>query len=385
MSSLIQAVMGAVTPDLTSRLGGILGESPGKTRQGLEGAAAALLVGATQQASTASGASHLLDLVTQATSGGNPLDQAGEAMLDRDPQAGALPHERSLADGLLGGNLGSIASQLASSLGLSAKSASSLLAMAAPFVLGALGRLLGPNPTAGGLQSLLAGQRSDILSAVPDGVRSLLGTGTAAVGATAAAASSGFSRILPWLLIGIVILALLFALRTCMKKEPVADVSLNRAVPAAAPTPAETVFNLPGGTSISLRENTIAYNVIRFLESSEPAPKTFVFDNLNFDTASNALTPESKPTADALAKILAAYPSVTARVVGYTDNQGDPAANKTLSDARATTVKNELVSRGIDAARIEKAGMGEANPVADNATEEGRAANRRTELQITKK
>jgi outer membrane protein OmpA-like peptidoglycan-associated protein len=115
-------------------------------------------------------------------------------------------------------------------------------------------------------------------------------------------------------------------------------------------------------------EGSIGYTVAKFLESNAPAPKTFIFDNLNYDTASNALTPESQPTVAALTAILKAYPNVQGRVVGYTDNQGDPAANKTLSDARATTVKNALVAGGIAAGRIETAGMGEANPVADNAT-----------------
>ena len=113
--------------------------------------------------------------------------------------------------------------------------------------------------------------------------------------------------------------------------------------------------------------------------------ETFVFDNLNYDTASNALTPESKPTIDTLVLILKAYPNVRGRVVGYTDNQGDPAANKTLSDARAATVKKELSAQGIAGERIETAGMGEADPIADNATEEGRAKNRRTELVIVRK
>ena len=83
--------------------------------------------------------------------------------------------------------------------------------------------------------------------------------------------------------------------------------------------------------------------------------------------------------------ILKAYPNVRARVVGYTDNQGDPAANKTLSDNRAATVSKKIIDSGVAADRLETAGMGDANPVADNATEDGRAKNRRTELVIVRK
>ena len=73
------------------------------------------------------------------------------------------------------------------------------------------------------------------------------------------------------------------------------------------------------------------------------------------------------------------------QLLGYTDNQGDPAANKTLSDARAATVKKELSAQGIAGERIEAVGRGEADPIADKATEDGRAKNRRTELVIIRK
>ena len=143
------------------------------------------------------------------------------------------------------------------------------------------------------------------------------------------------------------------------------------------------VHALPGGVSLDVVEGSIGDQLAKFLASNDPAPKTFVFDNLNFPTAEATLTPESAPTVAAILAELKAYPNVRARIVGYTDNQGgDSAANQRLSEARANTVKQQLITGGIAADRLEAVGMGDANPIGDNNTEEGRAKNRRTELVI---
>ena len=114
-------------------------------------------------------------------------------------------------------------------------------------------------------------------------------------------------------------------------------------------------------------------------------PKRFVFDNLNFETGSTKLTPDSIPTVDSLVAILKAYPAVAVRLEGYTDNTGDAAANKKLSLDRAVTVKEIMIAGGIADARIGTDGYGEEKPIAPNETEEGRAKNRRTELIVAKR
>ena len=86
-----------------------------------------------------------------------------------------------------------------------------------------------------------------------------------------------------------------------------------------------------------------------------------------------------------VAAILNAYPSVRLKIGGYTDNVGDPAANLRLSDARANTVMRELIGLGIAPDRLTAEGYGELHPVADNATAEGRARNRRIAFRITQR
>jgi outer membrane protein OmpA-like peptidoglycan-associated protein len=92
--------------------------------------------------------------------------------------------------------------------------------------------------------------------------------------------------------------------------------------------------------------------------------------------------------ADALANlatIIAAYPQGRVELSGHTDAQGSDAYNRTLSQRRADAVKTWLVSRhGVDGAKVTTRGEGEARPVADNASEEGRQRNRRVEALIHK-
>lgn len=103
------------------------------------------------------------------------------------------------------------------------------------------------------------------------------------------------------------------------------------------------------------------------------ATSTFAFD-------SAVLSPASKNGLDEIVKRLKSNPNEKIRVFGYTDSVGSEAYNIALSQKRADAVKAYLVKEGIDGARIVTKGFGEANPVASNATAEGRAENRRTEV-----
>jgi OOP family OmpA-OmpF porin len=76
------------------------------------------------------------------------------------------------------------------------------------------------------------------------------------------------------------------------------------------------------------------------------------------------------------------YPDFKISLVGYTDSIGSDEYNQKLSERRAEAVKAHLVANGVDAARIQTSGRGKADPVADNATAEGRAENRRVEILI---
>ena len=97
---------------------------------------------------------------------------------------------------------------------------------------------------------------------------------------------------------------------------------------------------------VSVPEGSFNYSLHQWLAGTTDTtvPKRFVFDNLNFETGSTKLTPESVPTVDSLVVILKAYPAVAVRLEGHTDNTGDAAANKKLSLDRAIVVKEIMIT-----------------------------------------
>ena len=120
-----------------------------------------------------------------------------------------------------------------------------------------------------------------------------------------------------------------------------------------------------------------------FLGGSEPAPRTFTFEKLNFDTANSAVRAEDAAEIAEVAATLKQYPNARIRIAGYADARGAEPANMALGKARADAIKAALVAQGIDAGRVETVSGGENDPVDTNATASGRFENRRTELVVT--
>ena len=106
---------------------------------------------------------------------------------------------------------------------------------------------------------------------------------------------------------------------------------------------------------------------------------------IKFATNSAKLEAESNPILDEVASVMSQNERIRVRVEGHTDNTGVAAQNKDLSDKRALSVKDYLAAKGIAADRLESTGCGQDVPVADNATDEGKAENRRVEFVILRK
>lgn len=99
-----------------------------------------------------------------------------------------------------------------------------------------------------------------------------------------------------------------------------------------------------------------------------------------FDKAE--LSAQAAPRLDKLARFLAQFPERKMLIEGYTDSVGSDAYNLSLSERRAQAVRDALVQRGVDSARITARGYGKVHPVADNGSADGRAVNRRVEIVI---
>ena len=104
--------------------------------------------------------------------------------------------------------------------------------------------------------------------------------------------------------------------------------------------------------------------------------------NITFETNAAAISAEFYPVLDSVATVVNEYEKTLVEVVGHTDSTGSDAINQPLSEQRADSVAAYLASRGLLPQRIATAGLGSRQPVASNATAEGRAQNRRVEITL---
>jgi outer membrane protein OmpA-like peptidoglycan-associated protein len=104
--------------------------------------------------------------------------------------------------------------------------------------------------------------------------------------------------------------------------------------------------------------------------------------NITFDVDQAALKPEFIPTLNSVGIVLRKYNRTLVDVFGHTDSTGSPSHNLDLSNRRAEAVYSYLIGQGLDSRRFLVQGMGESQPIASNATEAGRALNRRVEIRL---
>ncbi len=113
-------------------------------------------------------------------------------------------------------------------------------------------------------------------------------------------------------------------------------------------------------------------------------PKDFILENVYFDSGKSILKPNSFKALNDLVEVLKIKNTMEVEIQGHTDDVGKADENLKLSQDRAGSVKKYLESKGIEAGRVSAKGYGQTQPIADNATDAGKAKNRRTSLKVIK-
>jgi outer membrane protein OmpA-like peptidoglycan-associated protein len=412
MASLLELVQEALTPDITRKIGGLVGEAPAATDSVVRRAAPTVLAGVIDNTSTTADAERMRAMITEGGWGSDVLGTLGTRLTGGSATGTFLSSGARIVSSLFGNKTDRLTELIASGTGVQRGSTSTVLSLITPIVMSVIGKQIASRGlSASGLTTLLAGERSSVLAALPSGMAGLLGirdAGRVATDATAAPAAahepltreaydrdpilereatepagSGLARWWPALVVGLAAIAILFLL----SRGRQADVATTRTeAPAASPRQMASI-TLPGGMRVDVDQGGPVHQLSTYLAdtSATGVPRRFVFDDLRFETGSTQLTPDGQRTVDSLQQVLKAYPSVRVSLEGHTDTSGDAAANKALSQQRADAVKQTLVSGGIDADRIKTEGHGQERPVADNNTEAGRARNRRLELIVVQR
>ncbi|WGL17751.1 OmpA family protein [Microbulbifer bruguierae] len=161
------------------------------------------------------------------------------------------------------------------------------------------------------------------------------------------------------------------------------------AAPVAAPPPPEPepqVVNLDDDDDGVLNQNDRCPNTLPGAQVDQygcvVADQTITLENIQFEFNSAKLTVPAQRSLDLVVQSLRSQPNTMVEVAGHTDSQGNDSYNLRLSGQRAESVRRYLVENGVNTTRISARGYGETQPVASNATEAGRAQNRRVELNF---
>ena len=406
MSSILDGVLGLVTPEMKQALASRLGESPTAVQSGIGTAIAATLGGLVSKAGDSNFLNQILSLVS-GSSGQNILSSLS-TLGSSGPTGGISDLANKFLPMVFGGQQNQVTSLLTQRAGISSSAATGLLQSAVPLVLGFFAKMHASGSlNTSSLASMLTAEGPNLQKYLPTGFLSNFTSGASGLTSKAVAAEHAVeekAKGMNWMAILGVLIALLvvwFVYRALQGTDTkkVTDTASN-AMTAATNTASNAAnaawaalgsffkVKLPDGTELNVPQYGVENKLIAFLsDSSKPVDKDtwFDFDRLLFDTGSATLQPASDDQLHNIAAILKAYPNVKIKIGGYTDNTGDKAANMKLSQDRANSVMAELVKLGVSPDRLEAQGYGDDHPVADNSTEEGRQKNRRISMRVTAK
>ena len=421
MSSLMESISNWITPELTSSLASRFGIPADTVNSALQTSSATMLTTLASKAHDTTFLSSIYKLITG--SGAAAAVAAGSGMHQPQTETSA-----GFLSTLFGSHLASVESKVAQTANIPTAAGGAVMASAAPLVLGALSNKI----NAGGLSlaslgSTLTAELPTLKSYLPTGfaipglagLSGLGSTASAAASSAASSATSSASRVAtataaeakssagwlwPVILLGALLIAGLVwyfnhgkeATSTISNTATQATTAMSDTASKVGDASQSAVTSLgaffkrklPNGTELNIPQNGVENKLLGFIEDgSKPADKEtwFNFDRILFATGSATLESSSNEQLQNIAAIMKAYPKVSLRIGGYTDNTGNAASNLKLSQERSATVVTQLTTLGVEPNRLDSKGYGEEHPVADNATEAGRAQNRRIAVRVTQK
>ncbi len=371
--NLVDAAKGLFTNDLIGKASSFLGESENGVSKAIGGIVPTVLSGLINKADTHDGANKVAQLAGEQYRSGL-LDNLGSVFSGGG--SSLLNTGTGLLSSLFGNKGDTISSLISGFSGIKSSSATSLLSLAAPAILGLLGRHASSNNlSAGGLASLLSSQKNAVAAATPPGLNlnSILSGAGDYVKSTAATVTreveekkGGMGWLWPLLLLALLAIGAYYLLgKGCGKHEDTVSVTdttvtnttatMDTTVTTTAPAARETFkVKLANGVEIDAYKGGIEDKLVTFLGTDYKAlgedslkKLWFDFDDLNFETGKATITAESKRQLDNIIAILRAYPAVKLKIGGYTDKTGNEDANKKLSAARANAVKDAISKAGL--------------------------------------
>lgn len=399
-ANLLSIVKQQLSSDIVQKAAQFFGEDTTAIQKALSAILPSVLGGIVNQSTSDAGTDKLMTTLSSSLYNSSTMSSLNVLLGGGSATQGLLDSGDELVKGLFGDKKSGIIDWIASYASIKAGSSSGLMSVGTSVLMAALGnQVTGKNLNNTGLKAFLIGHVDAIIQNLPVGLNSVLGLSNLkleypSLSTTAQAEKAVstaheaenvlpfFKRLLPWLLMLGVGLGGMFYLKMCNTKAPEPPQPIAVEVPVL-----DTVktLQLPEGNITVKTGSFLDQLYTEAVDSTLDAQKALTFDNVNFATNSAELTEDSKIQLDDLTKILKGYPNIAIRIEGHTDNQGNAAQNKKLSESRAVSVKKYLASHGIAESRIATAGFGPDKPVADNNTEEGRFKNRRIETFIVKK
>ena len=424
-------ILDLVKDQLGSQLGAqastFLGESESVTGKALEALLPSILGSMADKGSSKTGVEGLLGSIGGLDSG--LLDNIGDAFSGGSSAISKIiNYGGPILSLLMGNKMGALGSLISNFSGMKSSSSSTLLKLAAPFIMNIVGKKL-KGMGVGDIIDLFKGQKSNIAKGLPKGFdTSSLGLSMddsfvdkaedALEDVADAAMDAGKKGVgfLKWLVPGFLILmalAYFFGFKTgCGAVDNTVDKATDmteqvaESASDAVASGAEAVGDAVKGAAsltgdaigavfsavdkaakkamdgITFVTGSAGDQLKKFIEGGFSGENKFRFSNLTFASGSADIDADTSVEIDNIGAILKAYPNVNLAIEGYTDNTGDATKNEALSLHRAQAVKSRLEAQGVAAARIVTAGFGSANPIASNNNPEGRAKNRRIELRI---